>query len=590
MDVDVSLDYGLTLFAALLIGLGFVLQQNAAQAEPDSRFLSVHLILDLARTPRWLAGIASMIAGQVLAAWSIGHLSLGFVEPLLTTNLVFALVLAVPIAKAKLRFWEIFGAAVLCTGVALLSASRSAKPIGLSVGSFSHWPAAALIAGIAFLAVQAGRRHPGRRRAMLTGTAAGLVFGIQDALTRQTLEILQSNGAGAMFTTWAPYALVGAGAIGIWLMQCAFSAGPLPQSLPAISAGEPLVGMLLGVLVFGDRIQITPGELALQAAGIAALIAGMIIVGRAPALSQLRAWTPPSLPHVPQLPHVPHVPALPHLPALPHVPRNLATLPGRHAKHPAKHLAKPLRPRAGDVGHPNGDNPAPPDPATTPTDPTAATTASPTPAPTRAAPNPASATAAPNPAAAPHLSADPGSTTLPREAGYPSADTRPGDAGLLLGEAGLLPGDASLSGGNGFSGNPGSQREPTPSGEPADTTRPDALALPAPASRRLPGSLAASNHCGPCAANTAANGPQCSKTAISAMDKRCKTGHMTGFAGRFPQLAHDNRLPRGFAGTGEATSSGHSRACVNEPLRAQRLRRPASKLSRNLFLLRSRSI
>ena len=40
MDVDISLDYGLTLFAALLIGLGFVLQQNAAQAEPASRFLS----------------------------------------------------------------------------------------------------------------------------------------------------------------------------------------------------------------------------------------------------------------------------------------------------------------------------------------------------------------------------------------------------------------------------------------------------------------------------------------------------------------------------------------------------------------------
>jgi drug/metabolite transporter (DMT)-like permease len=298
VDVDVSLDYVLTLFAALLIGLGFVLQQNAAQAEPASRFLSLRLILDLLRTPRWLAGIASMIAGQILAAWSIGNLSLAFVEPLLTTNLVFALVLAVPIVKAKLRFWEIFGAAVLCTGVALLSAARSAKPIGLSFGSVSHWPAAAWIAAIAFVAVHAGRRNPGRLRAMLTGTGAGLVFGIQDALTRQTLEILGSNGVGAMFTTWAPYALVGAGATGIWLMQGAFSAGPLQLSLPAISAGEPVVGILLGVLVFGDRIQVSPGELALQAGGIFALIAGVIIVGRAPALSQLRSWTPPSLPHL----------------------------------------------------------------------------------------------------------------------------------------------------------------------------------------------------------------------------------------------------------------------------------------------------
>ena len=132
---------------------------------------------------------------------------------------------------------------------------------------------------------------------MLTGTGAGLIFGIQDALTRQTLEILQSSGISALFTTWAPYALVGAGATGIWLMQSAFNAGPLNESLPAISAGEPLVGILLGVIVFGDRIQVSPGLLAMQAAGIAALVVGVIMVARAPALSQLRTWTPPSIPH-----------------------------------------------------------------------------------------------------------------------------------------------------------------------------------------------------------------------------------------------------------------------------------------------------
>jgi drug/metabolite transporter (DMT)-like permease len=315
VDVDVSLAYGLTLMAALLIGTGFVLQQNAAEREPDSRFLSLRLMTDLLRKPRWLAGISCMVLGQVLAAWSIGHLELSFVEPLLTTNLLFALVLAVPICRATLRFWEIFGAVVLCTGVALLSVSRSAKPIGLSVGSVSHWPAAGVIAAIAFVAVQAGRKRHSRTRAMLTGIGAGLVIGIQDALTRQTLQILQSNGISGMFTTWAPYALVGAGATGIWLMQNAFSAGPLQVSLPAISAGEPLVGILLGVLVFGDRIQVTPGMLAIQAGGIAALVVGVIMVGRAPALSQLRSWTPPSIPH-----------SIPH---------------GRHGRRPARHEDQP---------------------------------------------------------------------------------------------------------------------------------------------------------------------------------------------------------------------------------------------------------
>lgn len=301
MDIDVSLDYALTLFAALLIGAGFVLQQNAAEREPESRFLSLRLITDLLRKPRWVTGIVCMVLGQVLAAWSIGHLELSFVEPLLTTNLLFALVLAVPLSRRSVKLWEVLGAAVLCTGVALLSSSRSVKPVGESFGGVSHWPAAAAIAFIAFVCVQAGRRRPSRAKAMLTGIGAGLIFGIQDALTRQTLEILQSNGISGMFTTWAPYALLGAGAIGIWLMQSAFSAGPLQVSLPGISAGEPLVGILLGVVVFGDQIQLTTGLLAIQAAGIAALIVGVIMVARAPALSQLRSWTPTSIQHT--IPH-----------------------------------------------------------------------------------------------------------------------------------------------------------------------------------------------------------------------------------------------------------------------------------------------
>jgi drug/metabolite transporter (DMT)-like permease len=326
VDIEISLDYGLTLLAALLIGTGFVLQQNMAQGEPDTRFLSLRLIIDLFHKPRWLLGIGCMVAGQILAAWSIGNLPLAFVEPLLTTNLVFALIIAVPIAKASLRFWEITGAVVLCTGVALLSVSRSATPIGLSFGSFSHWPAAGAIAFVAFVCVQAGRRRPGRGRAMLTGAAAGLVFGIQDALTRQTLQALHGAGLGGMLATWAPYALVGAGATGIWLMQSAFSAGPLNVSLPAISAGEPVVGILLGVVVFGDRVQDTPGELAIYAGGLAALVVGVIMVGRSPALSQLRAWTEENIPSLPSLPSLPRVPAR-YTPTLP------LSLPGRNSDH-----------------------------------------------------------------------------------------------------------------------------------------------------------------------------------------------------------------------------------------------------------------
>jgi hypothetical protein len=286
--VDLDVSYATALVAALLLGTGFVLQQYAAEQEPESRFLSARILTDLLRKPRWLLGIGCMISGYLVSAWSIGHLELTLVEPLLTTYLVWALVLAVPMSKQSVKLTEVAGALVLCTGVALLSLSRSTKPIGLSFGSFSHWPAAAIIAGVAFISVEVGHRSRGQVRATLVGLGAGLVFGIQDALTRQTLEILQGHPVTVLFTNWPPYCLLATGLVGIWLMQNAFSAGPLHNSLPTIAAGEPVAGIALGIVVFGDRIQVSPGMLAIEAGGIAALIVGTVAVARSSAFSGLR--------------------------------------------------------------------------------------------------------------------------------------------------------------------------------------------------------------------------------------------------------------------------------------------------------------
>src|SRR5580692_9001529 len=162
--VDLDVAYATTLAAAVLLGIGFVLQQYAAEQEPESRFLSWRILTDLLRKPRWLFGIGCMIGGYLLSAWSIGHLELTLVEPLLTTYLVFALVLAVPMSRQAVKWTEVGGAVVLCAGVTLLSLSRSTKPIGLSFGSLSHWYVAAIIAGVAYVAVLAGvaRRGPAR--------------------------------------------------------------------------------------------------------------------------------------------------------------------------------------------------------------------------------------------------------------------------------------------------------------------------------------------------------------------------------------------------------------------------------------------
>ena len=281
------MNIAITLIAAMLAGTGFVLQQHAAEQAPQSYFLRLRLITTLLHRPRWLAGVAVMAAGQVLSAWAVSHVALSLAEPLLTSSLIFALALAVPLSGQRLQAAEVVGAVLLSAGVAALSVARSAGPPSESFGSFAAWPAAAGIAAVAGGFLVAGLRRGGQQRATLTGTAAGLVFGISDALTRRAVELLDNHSVVVLLTGWPGYTLAVASLAGFWLMESAFNAAPLHASLPAITAAEPAAGMLLGVVVFGDVIHVSPGMLALQAAGLAAMVLGVILVARAPVLSRL---------------------------------------------------------------------------------------------------------------------------------------------------------------------------------------------------------------------------------------------------------------------------------------------------------------
>jgi drug/metabolite transporter (DMT)-like permease len=279
---------GITLIAAMLTGSGFVLQQHAAQQVEDAEFLRLSLISRLVHDRRWLTGIVVMAAGYLVQAWTLGHLTLSVTEPLLTTNLIFALVLAVPLSGQALRKTEIVGAMLLTAGVAALSLTKTIKAPSESFGSTSHWPAAAGIALIAVLLVQLGRNRSGGMKATLTGAAAGLMLGIADAFTRRSVQILDGRHPFHLLLTWPGYSGVVASIIALWLMQNAFNAAPLHASLPAVTAAEPTAGIVLGVVVFGDRVHISPWLVIVQILGVVIMVTGVILVARAPVFRDLR--------------------------------------------------------------------------------------------------------------------------------------------------------------------------------------------------------------------------------------------------------------------------------------------------------------
>lgn len=293
------MEYVLSVVAAALLGVGFVLQQDAAQQAPKAHFLRIQLLADLLRRPRWLAGLITMVAGDLLAGWVIGHMVLSVAEPLLATNLLFALFLAWPLSGQAVHKSEVAGALILMAGVTALSLARDVRSPQVYVGSYAYWPfAGAAVVFVAFVIAELGRRRSGGQRAILTGTSAGLVFGIADALTRRTVQILDTGHFAVLLTSWLGYTLIAVSLIALWLMESAFNAGPLHISLPGIIAAEPISGIMLGVVVFRDSVDISAGAIALEASGLVALLVGVIMVSRSPALARLRRihLAPPASP------------------------------------------------------------------------------------------------------------------------------------------------------------------------------------------------------------------------------------------------------------------------------------------------------
>lgn len=283
----VEVTIGLGLAAAVLLGLGFVLQQRVARQAPSADSLSFRLFADLIGKPVWLAGIVAMVSGQVLGALALGGGHVSLVEPLLTTNLLFALVLARLLSAQPLAGREWGGAVLLIAGVAtFIVAAQPSSGMGV-IDQPRNWIFVGVVAVIVAATVSLARRTADAARASLLGTGAGMLFGMQDGLTRGAMLVLD-GGPVRLLESWLPYTVLAAAVIGLLLAQSAFEAAVLRASLPAITAAEPLVGIAYGISVFGERVRTAPVWLALEAAGLTAMIAGVVLLTRSPMLAPRR--------------------------------------------------------------------------------------------------------------------------------------------------------------------------------------------------------------------------------------------------------------------------------------------------------------
>lgn len=280
----------IALGAAVLLALGFVIQQRVAAEEPPSEVLRISLLLHLARRPRWLLGIAAMIGGQVLGATALSMAGLGLVEPVLAANLLFALLFSAAWTRQRLARREWVGAIALAGGLAMFVVV--AAPSGGRVLDLP-WPNWALSMGViiavAALLVLGSRIGGAAFRAAMLAAAAGVLFGLQDALTRRTLAVLPEHGIVAVLTQWPTYALLAVAICAMLLAQSAFEAAPLPASLPAMTLAEPVTGIAFGAGVFSEHVGLGPVSLAAEVVALGVGAVGVWVIGTSPAFGEAGA-------------------------------------------------------------------------------------------------------------------------------------------------------------------------------------------------------------------------------------------------------------------------------------------------------------
>jgi drug/metabolite transporter (DMT)-like permease len=265
--------------AAGSFGVAAALQHRQAQLAPRAGDLSFRLLAWLAGRPRWLAGIALAAIAYGLQALALAFGPLALVAPIVATDLLFALPVAARWSR-PLRPADWLGCVLAAGGIATFLAAAPPSS-GRSDAPPRDWLLAfASVALVCVLAVSAGRLTAGPARAALTATAAGAVFGLTAAVTLSLTRLVRAVGPGATLAHWQPWALLALGTAGLLLSAGAFQAGALAASLPVMDTVEPAAGVLLGTLLFEERLAASPAGIAVQLAGAAAAVAGITLLGR----------------------------------------------------------------------------------------------------------------------------------------------------------------------------------------------------------------------------------------------------------------------------------------------------------------------
>jgi drug/metabolite transporter (DMT)-like permease len=303
----------LAVAAAVCFACANVLQQRVASALPSRAAFDTGVLMRLFRRPLWVLGFAAIIASISLQAAALGTGRLVVIEPVLASSLLVALALSSWVEHRRMR--PVQWAAAIATFVGLAAFLVASQPSGgQQVAGTRQLGLAALAAFVlAGVAVLIAIRLHSVRRALALGIGGGVAAGVTDALTK-TVAFLAGSRQFAVFTDPRLYLLVVVGLMTYTMQQNGYRAAALAAFLPVFAVLDPVVGSLLGLFVYHERLGGGPARIVIESA--AAILATWGIAH----LASSSAAPAPAADPGPQLAPVLPVPAALPVPVAPPVP------------------------------------------------------------------------------------------------------------------------------------------------------------------------------------------------------------------------------------------------------------------------------
>jgi drug/metabolite transporter (DMT)-like permease len=267
------------LLAALCNALN-VITQHAASISGPKRSTGWGFVVYLLHNSLWLAGWVALAGAFVFQALALNSGQLSVVQPILVTELVFALVLRRAWLRQSIRPVTWWAAAATCLALGAFLATAEPQG-GRPVPDSRAWVtvSVATVGAAAGLALLGTRGSPARRAALL-GTATAIMWALVATFIKTTTDTLSQFGVAGMFAHWPLYALAGAGLAAEFLQQTTLHVGPLSVSQPLLVIVDPIMSIGLSVWIFGEYFTADAHQLALGCLAFAVLCAAVVVLTR----------------------------------------------------------------------------------------------------------------------------------------------------------------------------------------------------------------------------------------------------------------------------------------------------------------------